>query len=212
MDLRTVRIAVVGDSGVGKTSLVHFVCHGTVLAHPTWTIGCTTEVLLHQNDTFVEFVDIGGNPRYELSRAAFYHELHGIIFVYDMSNIRSYNNLRKWITELSLAQKNRPHAVANPDNIGALPTLVIGNKQDAVHTQRMAPLRDLKMDSLEASAMEGRLDLPRFHLFLDRVIATAFTSTPRQSSHGIVRNRGPTSTASPHGTPTSASTKSSWWS
>ncbi|ETV83577.1 hypothetical protein, variant [Aphanomyces astaci] len=117
MDLRTVRIAVVGDSGVGKTSLVHFVCHGTVLAHPTWTIGCTTEVLLHQNDTFVEFVDIGGNPRYELSRAAFYHELHGIIFVYDMSNIRSYNNLRKWITELSLAQKNRPHAVANPDNV-----------------------------------------------------------------------------------------------
>ncbi|KAF0748957.1 hypothetical protein AaE_007184 [Aphanomyces astaci] len=224
MDLRTVRIAVVGDSGVGKTSLVHFVCHGTVLVHPTWTIGCTTEVLLHQNDTFVEFVDIGGNPRYELSRAAFYHELHGIIFVYDMSNIRSYNNLRKWITVTTVVlianflSRRRidlmqlPTPTMYPTPIGALPTLVIGNKQDAVHTQRMAPLRDLKMDSLEASAMEGRLDLPRFHLFLDRVIATAFTSTPRQSSHGIVRNRGPTSTASPHGTPTSASTKTSWWS
>ncbi|ETW02349.1 hypothetical protein, variant [Aphanomyces invadans] len=146
-----------------------------------------------------------------LSNSSTLAAILGIIFVYDMSNIRSYNNLRKWIAELSLAQKNRPNVVANPDNIGPLPTIVIGNKQDAIQTQRMAPLRDLKMDSLEASALEGRLDMSRFHLFLDRVVATAFTSTPRQpSGHGIMRSRFIAS-SSPHGTTPTSST-SSWWS
>ncbi|KAF0684888.1 Aste57867_23132 [Aphanomyces stellatus] len=216
MDLRTVRIAVVGDSGVGKSSLVHFLCHGAVLTHPTWTIGCTTEVLLYQDHTFIEFVDIGGNPRYEISRSAFYHELHGastslasherlsgIIFVYDMSNIRSYNNLRKWIAELTHAQKTRPNVLANMDRIGPLPTFVVGNKQDLVQTQRAAPLRDLKMESIEASAKMGSIDVGRFHLFLDRVIATAFTTTPTS-----LRNRAHVA-ASPLG---GAVTSSGWWS
>ncbi|CAK4079019.1 unnamed protein product [Aphanomyces euteiches] len=200
MDLRTVRIAVVGDSGVGKSCLVHYLCHKTVLTHPKWTIGCTTEVLLYQDETFIEFVDIGGNPRYELSRSAYYDELHGIIFVYDMSNIRSYNNLKKWIAELNQAQKYRPNVAAiNVDRVGALPTLVIGNKQDLVQTQRVAPLRDLKMESIEASAVQGRIDQNRFHLFLDRVIATAFAAAP--SAH---RSRVPV-------TSPSSSMSRGWW-
>eukprot|EP00899_Mesostigma_viride_P011025 jgi/Mesvir1/19924/Mv13192-RA.2 len=40
----SVRVLVVGDSGVGKTSLVHFLVHGEPLRHPTKTIGCNTAV------------------------------------------------------------------------------------------------------------------------------------------------------------------------
>ena len=34
--------------GVGKSSLVHLVCHKEVLPHPTWTVGCTVEVKVRE--------------------------------------------------------------------------------------------------------------------------------------------------------------------
>lgn len=43
-NLEKVKILVVGDSGVGKTSLVHLICHQEVLKRPNWTIGCSVDV------------------------------------------------------------------------------------------------------------------------------------------------------------------------
>jgi GTPase SAR1 family protein len=43
----SVRILVVGDSGVGKTALVSMLCTGEVVkASPDWTIGCNVEVMV----------------------------------------------------------------------------------------------------------------------------------------------------------------------
>lgn len=38
------KIVVVGDSGVGKTSLIHLISQQEVLKNPSWTIGCTVNV------------------------------------------------------------------------------------------------------------------------------------------------------------------------
>lgn len=38
------KIVVVGDSGVGKTSLIHLIAHHEILKNPSWTIGCTVDV------------------------------------------------------------------------------------------------------------------------------------------------------------------------
>ena len=43
-----VRILVLGDSGVGKTSLVHLIARGKPLSHITYTIGASNEVKLHE--------------------------------------------------------------------------------------------------------------------------------------------------------------------
>ena len=48
MDLDRVRILVLGDSGVGKTSLVHLISRGKPLSHITYTIGASIEVKLHE--------------------------------------------------------------------------------------------------------------------------------------------------------------------
>ena len=47
-DLDRVRILVLGDSGVGKTSLVHLISRGKPLSHITYTIGASIEVKLHE--------------------------------------------------------------------------------------------------------------------------------------------------------------------
>ncbi|KAJ8480329.1 hypothetical protein OPV22_024056 [Ensete ventricosum] len=39
-----VRVLVVGDAGVGKTSLVHLILKGSSIARPSQTVGCTVGV------------------------------------------------------------------------------------------------------------------------------------------------------------------------
>ena len=76
---RSVRIVVVGDSGVGKSSLVHVVCERSILRAPTWTVGCTLNAQLYRprvrgvgEECFVEWVDVGGSSTYAAARSAFY--------------------------------------------------------------------------------------------------------------------------------------------
>ena len=91
MSERSARLLVVGDTGVGKTSVVHLLREGTVLRTPTWTVGCAVSAMLHENErgslsaaapggpSFVEFWDVGGQKKYALSRRMFYRGAHGII-------------------------------------------------------------------------------------------------------------------------------------
>ncbi|CAI2180051.1 10016_t:CDS:2 [Funneliformis geosporum] len=100
-----IRIVVVGDPGVGKTSLVHILCHNEALRHPSYTIGCTVDVKIHVNarahkSYFVEFIDVGGSSKHKSSRNMFYHQINGIILVHDVSNRKSYYNLWNWISEI----------------------------------------------------------------------------------------------------------------
>ncbi|KAG0053822.1 Rab-like protein 3 [Gryganskiella cystojenkinii] len=43
------KVLVLGDSGVGKTTLVHAFCHDEVLQSPMPTIGCNVQVRLHSS-------------------------------------------------------------------------------------------------------------------------------------------------------------------
>ena len=85
-DEKTFRVLVVGDSGVGKTSLLHLVCHNEVLSNPSWTVGCSTNVVCHEYRSgsnrlscFVEFWDVSGHPMYKPSRKMFYRNVHGVL-------------------------------------------------------------------------------------------------------------------------------------
>ncbi|PRP87110.1 hypothetical protein PROFUN_01372 [Planoprotostelium fungivorum] len=96
-DSDRVRILVLGDSGVGKTSLVHLVCHESVNERPPQTIGVNVELMIHEyNDKpyIIEFFDVGGSARYEMSRSTFYQNINGVF----CSTIPSLNSFR-WKAE-----------------------------------------------------------------------------------------------------------------
>ena len=45
--LDKVRVLIVGDSETGKTSMSYLIAHGAPCGRPMSTIGCSTEVKLH---------------------------------------------------------------------------------------------------------------------------------------------------------------------
>ncbi|CAH0481784.1 unnamed protein product [Peronospora belbahrii] len=163
METPSVRVLVVGDSGVGKTALLRSICRLESLnlssidkLSTLWTTGCDVHVLLKclgpsKREVFIEFLDIGGHRQYELSRRAFYHDIHGIMFVYDLSNVKSGEHLRHWSKELCTTQSLKgcvlPSSTGKKQNYSTLqdvPKLVVGSKKDLLsrndRTHTMEPM------------------------------------------------------------------------
>ncbi|KAM6563667.1 hypothetical protein CsatB_023665 [Cannabis sativa] len=98
-----VRVLVVGDSGVGKTSLVHLIVKGSSIARPPQTVGCNVDVKHttygnagsssnsikgdSERDFFVELWDVSGHERYKDCRSLFYSQINGkqhLIYLYSI--------------------------------------------------------------------------------------------------------------------------------
>ncbi|PON58707.1 Small GTPase superfamily, Rab type [Parasponia andersonii] len=141
-----VRVLVVGDSGVGKTSLVHLIVKGSSIARPPQTIGCTVDVKHttygnagsssnsikgdSERDFFVELWDVSGHDRYKDCRSLFYTQINGVIFVHDLSQRRTKTSLQKWATEIAATGSfSAPLASGGPGGL-PVPYIVIGNKAD----------------------------------------------------------------------------------
>ncbi|XP_012273240.1 rab-like protein 3 isoform X1 [Orussus abietinus] len=146
-----VKIIVVGDSGVGKTSLTHMICHQQTISNPSWTIGCSVEVKLHeykegtpnQRRYFIELWDVGGSQSHKNTRSVFYSPTNGIILVHDLTNRKSQQNLQKWLQEV--LNKDSSHSKVklfddfDPEKfVGStqIPILAVGTKLDLVSEVR----------------------------------------------------------------------------
>ncbi|KAE8722340.1 putative WRKY DNA-binding protein 51 [Hibiscus syriacus] len=141
-----IRVLVVGDSGVGKTSLVHLIVKGSSIARPPQTIGCTVSVKHTtygspgssssslkgdaERDFFVELWDVSGHERYKDCRSLFYSQINGVIFVHDLSQRRTKTSLQKWAAEIAASGTfSAPLGSGGPGGL-PVPYIVIGNKAD----------------------------------------------------------------------------------
>ncbi|KAJ0096713.1 hypothetical protein Patl1_27607 [Pistacia atlantica] len=132
-----VRVLVVGDSGVGKTSLVHLIVKGSSVARPSQTIGCTVGVkhITYGNsgsssnsikgdserDFFIELWDVSGHERYKDCRSLFYSQINGE---------RTKTSLQKWAAEIAATGSfSAPLGSGGPGGL-PVPYIVIGNKAD----------------------------------------------------------------------------------
>ncbi|XP_015903383.2 rab-like protein 3 [Parasteatoda tepidariorum] len=203
--IEKVKILVVGDSGVGKSSLVHLIAHSESITNPSWTIGCSVEVKLHeykegtpfQKTYFVEMWDIGGSSSHRNSRAVFYNSFNGIVLVHDLTNRKSKQNLRKWLAEVlskdgSGAKKNNGWYGFDSEQFvdNQIPILVIGTKQSLVmevyppgRTKRTSSIADecgadeIYVDCCQArSFAPGSSNAVKLSRFFDKVIEKKYQS------------------------------------
>ncbi|UJR37841.1 hypothetical protein I4U23_030531 [Adineta vaga] len=119
--VQTFKILIIGDSGVGKSSLmVRFVDDIFTAAYIT-TIGVdfkmsTINVDGHQ--CRIQIWDTAGQERFRVITSTYYRGADGVIIVYDVTNGDSFANLKDWITEM---ERHCDKTV---------PKILVGNKDD----------------------------------------------------------------------------------
>jgi len=112
------KIILVGDSGVGKTSILSAYVGEEVSRSHISTIGIDFKMknmTLDGHRVKVQIWDTAGQERYETITTQYYRRAHGIILAYDVTSRHSFNNVRKWLryVEQYAEQNVRLSIVAN---------------------------------------------------------------------------------------------------
>ncbi|XP_076381006.1 ras-related protein Rab-37 isoform X1 [Megalopta genalis] len=143
---------LLGDSGVGKTSLlVQFDTGRFQLGNfaATVGIGFTNKVVV-VDDTSVKLQiwDTAGQERFRSVTHAYYRDAHALLLLYDVTNKTSYDNIRAWLSEI------RDHASED------VVIMLLGNKSDCTDRvikredgERLA--QEYKVPFMETSAKTG---------------------------------------------------------
>lgn len=119
----TFKIVLIGDSGVGKSSIILNYTSDNQGGLPSPTVGVDFKIkILTFGDKKVKLTiwDTAGQERFRTLTSSFYRGAHGIIMVYDVTRKDTFTSLtNKWLEELKLYS-------AYHDSVKVL----VGNKMD----------------------------------------------------------------------------------
>jgi Ras-related protein Rab-1A len=143
------KILLIGESGIGKSSLMLRFADNTFSESYISTIGVDFKIRTIEVDGKVikfQLFDTAGQLRFRTITSSYYRSAHGIILVYDITDAASFANLPSWMTEID--------HYASSDRI----VLLVGNKCD-LNLRRQVDYSDaqdyankMQMDFFETSA------------------------------------------------------------
>jgi len=125
-DLRrkVMRISLLGDSGVGKTSVINKYLFDTFSETQTSSIGIErTEKIIKMNDGHelkVIIWDTAGQERFKAMATNTIKGAQGIVLVFDITNRKSFDSLPNWKNEVKNFKDN-------------IPIVLFGNKCDLLN-------------------------------------------------------------------------------
>jgi len=103
------KLLMVGDSGVGKTSLLLQFTQGDFNVQMRSTVGVDLKVKMmkfRNKITKLTIWDTAGQERFRTLTSAYYRGAHGIILVYDVTSRESFQNIKDWLKEISIYSTN----------------------------------------------------------------------------------------------------------
>jgi Ras-related protein Rab-1A len=115
------KVLIVGNSGVGKSALLQKYTEGTFNEHYLATIGVDFKIKtldIDDKKVKLQIWDTAGQERFRSITTSYYRGAHGIFIVYDVTNRKSFNEVRNWVREAHLF------------HIPSSNILLIGNKID----------------------------------------------------------------------------------
>ena len=118
--LKPIKLLLIGDSCVGKTSLLLRFCDNFFPESHMATIGVEFKekiITINDKNYKIHLWDTAGQERYSSLTKNFYKHAQGIIFVYDVNNRESFQNLKNWIKNPDYEKRN-------------VKIIIVGNKID----------------------------------------------------------------------------------
>ncbi len=98
------KILLLGDSSVGKTCFLKRYTDNTFQDAYLSTIGFDFKykfVTLEEGKTVkVQLWDTAGEERFRTIAKSYYKGAHGIVLIYDVTNRKTYDNIRKWMNQI----------------------------------------------------------------------------------------------------------------
>ncbi len=150
------KICIVGDFGVGKTTLLHQYLERRFCQSVTSTIGSNffvkrIKIPDVENLITLQIWDLAGQHRFKWVRQQFYKGAKGIVYVFDLTRKKTFDNLPNWKNEIENIIQN-------------FSSILVGNKTDLIDNKKdyieKVDSENLKQylgacDYFEASAKSG---------------------------------------------------------
>jgi len=146
------KILVIGDSGVGKSCMLLRFADNSFTDSYISTIGVDFKIRTIELDgkkIKLQIWDTAGQERFKTITTSYYRGAHGLIIVYDITSMESFNSIKKWLVDVE--------RFASPNVL----KLIVGNKSD-LSTRRAVDYKvakkfadDLGLQFIEASAKDS---------------------------------------------------------
>ncbi|XP_035806104.2 EF-hand calcium-binding domain-containing protein 4B isoform X2 [Amphiprion ocellaris] len=139
---RLFKVVLVGNSSVGKTSLLRSFCEGRFHPSTTATVGIDYSVktlTLDNMQVAMQLWDTAGQERYRSITKQFFRKADGVVVMYDVTVEESFKAVQPWLTNVQEAAGE------------GIPILLLGNKMD------MDGDREVSFKDAEQLAYENRV-------------------------------------------------------
>ena len=127
------KIVLVGNHGVGKTSYIHHLCPKSFNPNDRQSLGftfCVKEYLVRNQSIKFQFWDLQPQTESDTIRSVYYYGALGALVMFDVTDPKSFANCEFWIKK-----------IFKHNGKGAIPIILLGNKVDlrdsAVHPLRL---------------------------------------------------------------------------
>jgi small GTP-binding protein len=179
------KLIVVGDSGTGKSSLLHRFVENTFSEDQTQTIGVefgAKIVELLGRKVKLQIWDTAGQERYKSVTRSYYRGAVGCLIVYDITSRPSYEHVSMWLNDVKqLAGKE-------------VVVMLIGNKSDLSNAdKRSVTHNEASLFAQENGLMHFETSAATGELVSEAFLKVAKTSLARSHSDPAVAEVDPVS-------------------
>lgn len=172
------KLLIIGDSGVGKSSLLLRFADNTFSGNYITTIGVDFKIktiTLNGERVKLQIWDTAGQERFRTITSTYYRGTHGVIVVYDVTNGESFANVKRWIHEIE-------------HNCEVVNRILVGNKNDSpdrkvVLTEDAKRFADqMSLQLFETSAKDNLNVEEMFMAITKQVLKTKLEAKERQAN------------------------------